>query len=151
MKMGLETWLSLQPHQPTIAETQQLFEVVDRDLTDASKDLSPDTRFSLAYNAALKLCTIALHAEGYETKRRQLGQHLTAINSLEHTLGEELKETMVFLYRCSTKRGQAMYERVGVVSRQDADDLVQTARKLRADVVTWLRRRHPGLVPDGVK
>jgi hypothetical protein len=149
--MGLETWSSLRPHQPTIAETQQLFEVVDRDLSDASKDVSPDTRFSLAYNAALKLCTIALHAEGYEPKRREPGQHLTAVNSLEQTLGEKQKETMVFLSRCSRKRGRAMYERVGVVSRQDADDLVQTARKLRADVVAWLRRRHPGLVPDVVK
>ena len=149
--MGLETWSSLQPHQPTIAETQQLFEVVDRDLTDASKDVSPDTRFSLAYNAALKLCTIALHAEGYETKRREPGQHVTAINSLEQTLGEEQKQTTVFLSRCSRKRGQAMYERVGVVSRHDADDLMQTARKLRADVVAWLKGRHPGLVPDAVK
>ena len=146
--MGLETWSSLQSHQATIAETHQLFEVVDRDLKDASKDVSPDTRFSLAYNAALKLCTIALHAEGYETKRREPGQHLTAINSLEHTLGEELKETMVFLSRCSRKRGQAMYERVGVVGQQDADDLVETARRLRADVVAWLKRRHPRLVGD---
>lgn len=122
--------------------------MVDRDLGDAGKDVSADNRFSLAYNAALKLCTIALHAEGYELKPREPGQHLTAINSLEHTLGPEHKETMVFLSQCSRKRGQAMYEQVGVVSQQDADDLVETARRLRVDVVAWLERVHPGLLPE---
>ena len=146
--MSLETWSSLTPHDPTVAEIQQLFDVVGRDLADASKDVSPDTRFNLAYNAALQLCTIALYAEGLETNRKVKGHHSTTINSLPHTLGEEQRKAHVFLSRCSRQRGQALYERVGVVNQKDADDLVETARKLRADTIEWLKRRHPALVPD---
>ncbi len=146
--MSLETWSSLNPHDPTVAEIQQLFEVVERDLGDAGKDVSPDTRFSLAYNAALQLCTIALHAEGFETNRKVRGHHNTTINSLPLTIGEEQREAHVFLSRCSRQRGQTLYERVGVVSHQDAGDLLETARTLRASTVEWLKRRHPALVPE---
>jgi hypothetical protein len=152
--MSLEIWLSkvksVVPHDPTVAGMQQLFAVVDRDLDDAGKDVSPDNLFSFAYNAALKLCTIALNAEGYETARGTSGHHNTAINSLSLTLGDEQKETVVYLSRCSQKRSQAMYDRVGVVNQRDAKDLEQTARKLRTDVIQWLKRLHPNLVPDGL-
>jgi hypothetical protein len=43
-----------------------------------------------------------------------------------------------------------MYERIGVVSDQDADDLVDAARQLRIDVVDWLKANHPALVPPDV-
>lgn len=36
--------------------------IVDRDLADAGGNISPDWRFGIAYNGALKLCTI--HDEG---------------------------------------------------------------------------------------
>ena len=146
--MGLENWPNLVRHQATIAEIQQLRAVVDRDLGDAEKGVSPDTQFTLAYNAALQLCTIALRAEGYEVARRTLGHHALAINTLSLTLGEPHRETQVFLSFCSTKRHQAFYDQVGVVTEKDAEELRRTARQLREDVIAWLRRRHPDLVPD---
>ena len=151
--MSLEIWLStvksIVLHQPTVAEMKQLFAVVDRELDDASKDVSADNHFSMAYNAALKLCTIALQAEGYKTAHGA-GHHNTAINSLSLTLGVDQKETAIYLSTCSRTRSQAMYERVGVATDRDARELEQTARKLRQDVVQWLKRRHPELVPDGL-
>ena len=149
--MSLETWSSLSPHDPTVAEIQQLFEVVDRDLADAGKGVSPDTRFNLAYNAALQLCTIALHAEGFETRRRSGGHHSVTINSFVETLGESQRKTYVHLSRCSNLRHLIEYERVGVVSARDADELRQTTRKLRADVLDWLKRNHSDLIPDKLK
>ncbi len=146
--MSLETSSSLIPHDPTIAEIQQLFEVVDRNLQDASKDVSPDLRFTVAYGAALQLCTIALYAAGFKTKRGAGGHHALAINSLVETLGQSQKETRIYLSRCSNRRHLIEYERVGVVSARDANELHQTARKLRTDVLDWLKRRHPDLVPD---
>lgn len=152
--MSLEKWLStvksLVRHQPTVAEIQQPFAVVDRELSDASKGVSADNQFSMAYNAALKLCTIALHAEGYKTASKQPGHHNTTINSLSLTLGDEQKETAIYLSTCSRTRNQAMYDRIGVATDRDAKELKQAARKLRQDVVKWLKRRHPRLVPDGL-
>jgi hypothetical protein len=56
----------LQQHSTNKNEIQNLFKLVDRDLKDAKiKQLSTDRRFATAYNAALQLATIVLHAAGY--------------------------------------------------------------------------------------
>ncbi len=67
--MSLETcskngWL--RPYRTTPSQIAELFAIVDRDLEDTRMErLSTDWQFGIAYNAALKLCTILLYAEGY--------------------------------------------------------------------------------------
>jgi hypothetical protein len=66
--MSLQKWLEygwLRPHQPSRKEISDLLRIIDRDLHDAAGNISADWRFGIAYNAALKLCTILLYAEGY--------------------------------------------------------------------------------------
>lgn len=66
--MTLRQWADngwLRPHVTSAQEIGSLLAIVERDLNDAAKDLSPDWRFGIAYNAALKLCTILLYAQGY--------------------------------------------------------------------------------------
>jgi hypothetical protein len=70
--MRLQQWKAngwLQAHQTTPAQIADLFAIVDRDLEDSMRDLSPDWQFGIAYNAALKLCTILLCASGYQSDR----------------------------------------------------------------------------------
>ncbi len=71
--MSLEEWFGngwLRRHSPTRQEMEGLFSIVDRDLKDASKrGISPDWRFGIAYNAALKLCTVLVHASGYRPEK----------------------------------------------------------------------------------
>ena len=70
--MTLKQWSDngwLRPHKTTPEEIENLFQIVDRDLKDASSELSADWRFGIAYNAALKLCMILLYSEGYEAER----------------------------------------------------------------------------------
>ena len=65
--MNLQQWASngwLRPHQTSPQEIQDLLAIVKRDLRDAQGDISADWRFGIAYNAALKLCTILLYASG---------------------------------------------------------------------------------------
>ena len=148
--MSLEQWLQnnlLRKHDPTIAEIKQLLQVVDREISDAGKEMSADSRFSHLYNAGRALCDIALRAEGYKTSGAAGGRHNHEINSLTLTLGKDEQETMIHLSRCSRLRGQAMYERIDVVSDTDADELEETVRKLRGDVTKWLAKNHPDLVP----
>ncbi len=151
--MSLEQWYRngwLQRSEPTIAETQQLFRVVDRSLSDAqAQGLSADGRFQHAYDAALQLCMIPLHAAGFRVRKGE-GHHKRGIESLRYTLGDARSGTADHIERCSRQRGQAMYERVGVVSEEDADELLTTAKQLRTDVVAWLKANHPTLVPPGV-
>ena len=151
--MSLEQWSRngwLQQSDATLAETQQLLRVVDRDLSDAhATGLSADGQFQHAYDAALQLCMIALRACGYRVKKGQ-GHHKYGIDSLRYTLGEQWSETADHIERCSRLRGQAIYERIGVVSEADAQDLTDVARRLRSDVVNWLKLNHPKLVPPGI-
>ena len=67
--MSLKDWLAngwLKPHQTDRQEILNLLGIVERDLMDAMLEgLSADWKFGIAYNAALKLCTIMLFAQGY--------------------------------------------------------------------------------------
>lgn len=124
--MTLRQWLQngwLQQDETTVAEIKQLLQVVDRDLGDAqATGLSSDGRFQHAYDAALQLCMIALRASGYRVRKGQ-GHHKYGIESLRHTLGDQWAEMTDHIERCSRLRGQAMYDRIGVVTEQDAQDL----------------------------
>ena len=151
--MSLQNWLQighLINHQATVAEVRNLLGVVDRELGDAGvAGLSDDGRFTHAYDAALLLCKLALHANGFEVQKRVTGHHSLWINSLEFTLGEEHKATLIHLSKSSKLRHTTLYDHAGVVQKQDADDLLEAARQLRADVLNWLRSQHPTLVPSG--
>lgn len=70
--MSLKQWADnkwLKPHQTSPQEIAGLLAIVERDLEDATGSISPDWRFGIAYNAALKLCTILLHASGYRPEK----------------------------------------------------------------------------------
>lgn len=148
--MSLQRWFQngwLQRNEPTVAQIQQLLQVVDRSISDAqAKGLSPDGRFVHAYDAALQLCVIPLLASGYRVRKGE-GHHKRAIDSLRHTLGDRWSETADHIERCSRLRGQAAYEKIGVASDEDADDLLDAAKQLRTDVIHWLKANHPELLP----
>jgi hypothetical protein len=151
--MSLQNWLQighLINHQATVAEVRNLLGVVDRELADAGvAGLSDDGRFTHAYDAALLLCKLALHASGFEVQKRAAGHHTLWINSLEFTLGDTHKGTLIHLSKSSKLRHITLYDHAGVVQKLDADDLVDAARQLRTDVLNWLRSQHPSLLPSG--
>lgn len=79
--MSLPTWLAagwLQPHKTSPEEIRDLWSIVSRDLTDAaSGGISADWQYGIAYNAALKLCTILLYAEGYKPAKGAMAHSRT--------------------------------------------------------------------------
>lgn len=67
--MSLKQWADngwLRLHNTSAEEINNLMMIINRDLKDAKGGISDDCRFGIAYNAALKLCTILLYAEGYK-------------------------------------------------------------------------------------
>lgn len=149
--MSLQNWLQmgfLVEHEATVSEVRSLLGIVDRELADANvAGLSEEGRFMHAYDAALLLCKLALHSSGFKLQKGK-GHHAYWINSLEFTLGKEQKDTLIHLSKSSHLRHTSLYEQTGVVQKQDADDLLEAARKLRTDVLLWLRSRHPKLIPS---
>jgi hypothetical protein len=119
--------------------------IVDRDLADAAAgSLSDDWRFGIAYNAALKLCTMLLYAKGYRPEKSLA--HYRTLQSLPLILGQTWADDADYLDTCRAKRNTAEYDAAGQVSRAEADELIDFTHKLREACICWLRERHPGLV-----
>ena len=148
--MSLDDWKRnhwLKESVTTLSEITQLFAVVDREISDASVDgLSVDGQFMHAYDAALNLCTIALRSSGYSVVKGQ-GHHKKTIEALSLCLDKSFAGIADQIDIASRQRGQAMYDRTGVVEEQDAADLLRVAMELRTALIEWLKTQHPKLLP----
>lgn len=147
MKMNLKDWENnrwLRRHKTSRDEVRNLLAIVDRDLKDAAHGISSDWRFGIAYNAALKLCTIVLFGEGY--RAAQAGQHYYTIQAMPLILGEEQLETAAYLDACRKRRNIVEYESVGGISEDDVDELCSFVKAFKETVLTWLKKHHPGLL-----
>jgi uncharacterized protein (UPF0332 family) len=142
--MSLKQWADnswLRPHQTSPEEIENLIKIVDRDLSDAAKGVSSDWRFGIAYNAALKLCTILLYASGYRAEKSL--QHYRTIQAMPLILGEERKDDAEYLEACHKKRNIVEYEYVGGTTEDEADELIGFVNSLRDDVMRWLKVNYP--------
>jgi hypothetical protein len=146
--MSLQDWANngwLRAHQSSVQEIADLLAIVARDLADAEGDISADWRFGIAYNAALKLCTILLHASGYRPEKTL--QHYRSIAALPEILGQKWQDEADYLETCRRKRNTAEYDRADVATEQDAVELVEFCHELRQEVLEWLDENHPALAP----
>lgn len=146
--MSLEQWHKngwLKRHQPSSVETHELLAVVDRDLRDCqTRGLSEDWRFGIAYNAALQLARIVLHAAGFDTLKGD-SHHFRAIDSLQFTIGAEsmlIDQFQVF----RKKRVAGVYETAGMISDADASGMLRLAQDLLERVMEYLMAEHSDLL-----
>ncbi len=145
--MTLKDWADngwLRSHQTSREEISNLLAIVDRDLLDAKGNISPDWRFGIAYNSALKLCTILLYAEGYHPTHTL--QHYRSIAALPLILGSGKKADAEYLENCRKKRNVVEYDYVGGASAKDAEELIEFVNELKDEVLKWLKAKHPELV-----
>lgn len=141
--MTLAKWLEngwLRRHRTSREEIFGLLGIANRDLADAGSTISADWRFGIAYNAALKLCTILLYAEGYQAEKAL--QHYRTIMAPPMILGPQRKKDADYLNACRAKRNLVEYDRVGGVTDQDADEPIRFVREFREDVLAWLKEKH---------
>mgnify|MGYP001454071970 CR=1 FL=1 len=146
--MTLKQWSSngwLKLHKTSAEEIANLLAIVERDLQDASKKaISDDWRFGIAYNAALKLCTILLYAEGYRPEKTLA--HYRTLQALPLILGDKWKRDADYLDACRSKRNTVEYDYVGGATEADGEELVEFSRGLEKDVLAWLKKEHPDLL-----
>lgn len=146
-KATLQDWAEhgwLSPYQPTAQEVANQLREVDRELSDAGQNISADSRFVIAYNAALRLAAVALSAASFRASREQ--RHYRTIVSLPVVIGGELSEMTEFLDHCRVKRNDVTYESVGAISTAEADELVSSVLELKRVVLQWLAKEHRELL-----
>jgi hypothetical protein len=144
--MTLKQWEEigwLKPEPTNRKEIANLQAIVGRDLSDAGATISPDWRFGIAYNAALKLCTILLRAEGYRPAHGL--QHYRTIQAMPLVLGIGKRAEATYLDSCRIKRNTVEYDYVGGASESDANELIAFVEELKLEVLEWLVREHPEL------
>jgi hypothetical protein len=145
--MSLESWLEsgwLARHAATPREVRDLLAGAAADLADARKDISPSWRFTIAYNAALRLATAVLEVAGYRATRDQ--KHYRSFAALPLVVGPGVRELADFLDRCRTKRHEVTYESLSAVTDTEADELIDAVVELDQRVRKWLRSHMPGAI-----
>lgn len=147
--MSLKIWLSndwLKEHQPSSQEITELLAVADRDLSDSrTPGLSPDWQLNIAYNAALQIATAALAASGYRAVRE--AHHYRTIKSLSYTIKAD-NELITLFDQFRKKRNISGYDRAGMISKQEANEMLKLAIRLRQKIAEWLRENHPTLMKE---
>jgi len=100
---------------------------------------------SIAHNAAVQAAKAALAAVGYRARKE--GQHYLILQSLAFTIKTDaatIKQLDKFHEKCNISD----YERAGLVTEQEAEEMIGLAKQLRDDVEQWLRAHYPGLVRE---
>lgn len=147
MSMSLKNWQLngwLTAHATSSQEISDLLAVADRDLRDCTASgLSADWRLNIAYNAALQSATAALAASGYRAIRE--AHHFRVIQSLVYTI--ELPAALVTQFDFfRKKRNIGGYERAGMASDHEADEMLALAKDIRQKVEEWLIMNYPELL-----
>ncbi len=134
----------IRPHDSSAEEIADLFQVVGRDLQDTQvANLSPDRRFTTAYNAALQLATVVLRAAGYRTTGS--AHHWVTFHVLPELLPPGEIGRADYFDACRRKRNTADYDAVGMISDAEVKELLGEVGEFRKDVITWLQREHSNL------
>jgi hypothetical protein len=113
---------SLRAEPPDDTEIQGLIRTGTAGLKDASNgQLSLESRFDLAYNAAHALCLAALRRQGYRASNRYI-----VFQTLPHTLGLG-PEVWRVLDKCHNMRNLGEYEGLLDVDDRLVDALIEAA------------------------
>jgi hypothetical protein len=146
--MTLENLLKigqLKNHVTDATEILRLLEAARRNLADAHvKEVSPETRFDVAYKAIMQSSLVALMANGFRPDTNRPGHHMTVLQSLPTTIGLP-GERMAVLDALRRKRNLSDYmgEDVDDVS---AENCVREAEQLLREVKAWLKKNHSDLI-----
>ncbi|MGE0483549.1 MAG: hypothetical protein AB7Q81_05390 [Gammaproteobacteria bacterium] len=120
----------LKPEPPASAELEGLLRSGSRRLVDAARgDLSFESRFDLAYNAAHALALAALRANGYRSEARYV-----VFQCLRHTLDLPNEQWRV-LDQGHRKRNLAEYEGEMDVDEQLVEAMLRVAAEVERRVI----------------
>ena len=147
--MSLQDWADngwLKSHQTDRQEIAALLAIVERDLRDASNStLSADWQFGIAYNSALKLCTVILFSQGFRPENALA--HYRTIMALKEIPQQNWAHYTAYLNACRIRRNTLEYHQIDLVSQEEATQLVRFATTFRVEVLDYLAKFHPTLAP----
>ncbi|HXF29659.1 MAG TPA: hypothetical protein VN457_07390 [Chlamydiales bacterium] len=148
--MSLQKWVNegaICAHKSTKIDISNLLQLVDRSIKDASfKEISSAQRFIIAYNAALLLASILLHAAGYRTKAKG-GHHWITFLAIPEILGKrEGEKYSNYFNQCRLRRNMTSYEIPLEVPVEECEHLIKDVQNFKKEILSWLKKHHPSLI-----
>jgi len=131
--MGLEELdrrRKITPYEAKPRTIQSLLLVARRDLVAAERNLPEDLdwSFNMSYNAALQAGRALMFGHGY--RPRGADQHRTVVRFVESVMGEDYARESALFEQMRRKRNRLIYETVGLVSRQEAEQALDFAKTI---------------------
>lgn len=131
--MGLEELdrrRKITPYEAKPRTIQSLLLVARRDLVAAERNLPEDLdwSFNMSYNAALQAGRALMFSQGYRPRGED--QHRTVVRFVESILGADYARESALFEQMRRKRNRLIYETVGLVSRQEAEQALDFAKTI---------------------
>ena len=129
----------LKPHTVDWAQIERFLASAEKKLASAQKILGFDEEACLqqAYESMLKASLGFMFSHGFRA-RSQPGHHIAIIEFVRKHLDKKHALLLVVFDRLRRKRNLALYDDTGFVSRQDAEQALESARDfivvVRADI-----------------
>ena len=146
--MSLKDWADngwLKPYKTDKQEIANLFTIVERDLSDANlQSLSLDWKFGIAYNAALKLCTIVLLAHGYRPDNALA--HYRTIMSLKEISEQKWRLYSSYINECRMRRNTLEYDEAYIISQEDVQKLIDFTTQFQKEVKLYMESNYPDML-----
>ena len=120
------------PYHVSKQEVFSLLDVAKRDLRTAEQtlDIDIDWCYSITYNAILQASRALMLSHGYRPRGGQ--QHLTVVQFLREALGERGGNEVSLFDQMRRKRHRAIYERAGLVGRNEVEGALDFGGKFVA-------------------
>ena len=121
-------------YQARPEEVARMLQVAARDLATADRLLAEDVdwAFNITYNAMLQAARALVLHDGF--RPRGPGQHRTVVLFCREALGPEVRPRVTLFDQMRRKRHRLVYEMVGLVSRQEAEQALVLARAFVEDI-----------------
>ena len=124
----------IKPHRPDQNEITQLLQLAKRDLNTARRNLeeAPDWAYSIAYNSILQASRALMFFTGFRPRGSE--QHATVVEFVEERLGSTFEAQVKLFDQMRRKRHRVIYEASGLVSRKEAEQVIEFAEKFGAQI-----------------
>lgn len=126
---------------------EEMLALAKRDLEcGEATGLPCDLHYICAYEAARTAGQILMLAEGFRPGKTE-GNHYAVFHFLQRMDAGRWADEARFFNKAREKRNELQYVRPGSATEVDVQELAARARAFLLDVLDWLRRHHPDLLP----
>jgi uncharacterized protein (UPF0332 family) len=115
------------PHRAAPEEIEHLLLLAERDIRNARVMMGQDWDwgFAMAYNAVLQASRAYIYSRGFRPASQEA--HKNTFAFMREALADEHGDLLGYFDRMRTKRNRAIYDTAGLITEQEARNLLRQA------------------------